>query len=71
MARRAYNSDLNDGEWALLAPLIPAPLPRGRPIKWERREIVTAILYVLRSYPKIMNSFRRPPKRGSILLCPV
>ena len=44
MARRAYNSELNDEEWTRLAPFIAAPLPRGRPIKWERREIVKAIL---------------------------
>jgi transposase len=49
MKRRVYSSDLSDAEWAVLAPLIPAPLPRGRPAKWERREIVNAILYVLRS----------------------
>jgi transposase len=48
MKRQAYPSDLSDAEWAILAPLIPAPLPRGRPAKWERREIVNAILYVLR-----------------------
>lgn len=49
MTRQSYSSDLNEAEWAILAPLIPAPLPGGRPAKWERREIVNAILYVLRS----------------------
>ena len=49
MKRRSYASDLSDKEWELIAALIPAPLPRGRRAKWERREIVNAILYVLRS----------------------
>jgi len=49
MSRQAYSSDLSDTEWTILAPLIPAPLPGGRPAKWSRREIVNAILYVLRS----------------------
>ena len=49
MSRQAYSSDLSDTEWTILAPLIPAPLPGERPAKWSRREIVNAILYVLRS----------------------
>ena len=47
--RKAYPSDLNDAEWAQVEPLVPAPLPGGRPAKYERREILNAILYVLRS----------------------
>ena len=49
MPRQAYNSDLSDAEWAILEELVPAPLPGGRPAKWERREIVNAILYVLQT----------------------
>ena len=45
--RRFYPSDLSDAEWAILEPLIPAPKPGGRPAKVPRREIVSAILYVL------------------------
>lgn len=46
-----YDTDLTDAEWAKLEPLLPAPNPRGRgrPSKYERREIVNAILYLLRS----------------------
>ena len=47
--RRYYSSDLTNQEWAILEPLIPPPKPGGRPCRWERREIVDAILYVLRS----------------------
>jgi transposase len=49
MPRSAYPTDLSDGEWAILEPLIPVPLPGGRPPRHERREIVNAILYVLRT----------------------
>ncbi len=49
MGRRAYSSDLTDQQWDLLGPLIPRPSLEGRPATVERREIVNAILYVLRS----------------------
>ncbi len=44
-----YETDLTDAEWARLEPLIPAPKPGGRPAKYERREIVNAIVYLLRT----------------------
>jgi transposase len=47
--RKAYPSDVTDAEWAEIAPLSPAPKPGGRPPKYERREIVNGILYVLRT----------------------
>ncbi len=48
MPRRAYPTDLTDAQWAILEPLVPAPKPGGRPAKHPRREIVNALLYVLR-----------------------
>ncbi len=48
MARRAYPTDLTDAQWAILEPYVPAPKPGGRPAKHPRREIVNAMLYVLR-----------------------
>ena len=36
--RRPYATDLTDAEWQLLAPLIPAPKPGGRPPLHDRRE---------------------------------
>jgi putative transposase len=47
--RRAYATDLTDGQWALIAPLIPDASPGGRPRKASARELVNAILYVLRA----------------------
>jgi putative transposase len=49
MSRKGYGSDLSDEEWAILEPLVPAPLPGGRPAKHSRREIMNAILYILRT----------------------
>ena len=49
MERRAYATDVTDDEWAMIEPLVPAPLPGGRPAKWPRREILNAILYVLKT----------------------
>jgi transposase len=48
MSRRAYPTDLTDAEWAVLAPLVPPPLPGGRPPAHPRRELLNAMLYVLR-----------------------
>ena len=49
MGRRAYPSDLSDEQWSILEPNIPQPSLEGRPPTIERREVVNAILYVLRS----------------------
>jgi transposase len=46
--RKAYPSDLRDAEWAILEPLVPPVKPGGRPARHSRREIVNAILYVVR-----------------------
>jgi hypothetical protein len=45
-------STMTDGQWALLAPLLPAAGStggrRGRPEKWDRRLVLDAIFYVAR-----------------------
>lgn len=41
-------SDLTDAEWAVLEPLFPARSQRGRPPVWSYRQIVEALLYLLR-----------------------
>ncbi|MCX5070361.1 IS5 family transposase [Micromonospora lupini] len=48
-ARRGYPSDRTDAQGALIEPLLPEPNTDGRPEKHPRREIVNAILYVVRS----------------------
>ena len=47
--RKPYSSDLTDDQWQLLEPLVPAPKEGGRPPKYERREIVNAVLYLTRN----------------------
>jgi transposase len=52
MREHRYPSDLSDAEWAVIEPLLPAatPLPEGgRPEKHDRRDVVDAILYVVRT----------------------
>ena len=48
MSRRAYPTDLTDAQWAILEPHVPPPKSGGRPPKHTRRELVDAMLYVLR-----------------------
>ena len=40
--RRSYASDLSDSQWAVMAPLFPRA---GNRSKWEKRELVNAVLY--------------------------
>ncbi len=44
-----YSTDLSDEEFAVMEPHLPAAKPLGRPRKTDLREVVNAILYVLRS----------------------
>ena len=44
----AFPARLTDAEWAVLEPLIPANRPGGRPPKWTRRQVLDAIVYVVR-----------------------
>ncbi|WP_434094239.1 transposase [Nonomuraea wenchangensis] len=44
-----YPSDLTNGQWELIEPLLPEPNAGARPEKHPRPEIVNAILYVVRS----------------------
>jgi len=49
MTRPSYPTDLTDAQWAILAPLIPAAKPGGRPRSADPRAVVDAVLYVLRN----------------------
>jgi putative transposase len=77
MFRQAYPSDLTDAQWELLNPLLPLPTEEAPNGKYERREIVNAILYVLRSgcpwrllphdfpaWGTVYWYFRRGPREG-------
>src|ERR1700757_3366626 len=47
--RKPYPTDLSDTQWAILAPLVPAAKPGGRPEMYAKREIVNGIFSVIRS----------------------
>ena len=47
--RRGYATNLTDGQWALIAPLIPPERNGGRHRETDMRRAVDAILYVLRT----------------------
>jgi len=49
MMRKAYPSDLTEEQWALLEPFLPPPKPGGRPRSVDLREVVNAMLYLLRT----------------------
>ena len=46
--RRRYPTDLTDLQWAAIAEMVPDPSPGGRPRRATSRELVNAILYMLR-----------------------
>ena len=48
-SRKPYPTDLNETAWQILAPLIPAAKPGGRPEEYPKREILNALFYLLRS----------------------
>jgi len=45
----AYDSDLTDREWEIIAPLLPKPSKLGRPATVDMREIVNGIFYILKN----------------------
>jgi putative transposase len=49
MSSSGYPSDLTDQEWALLAPLLPAAKPGGRPRSVNLRAIMDGIGYLVRT----------------------
>lgn len=75
--QRGYPSDLTDAQWEILEPLIPPLSAEATYHKHERRTIVNAILYVLRSgcpwralphdlppYGTVFSYFRRWQREG-------
>ena len=45
VAHRPYSTDLTDAQWAIVAPLLPPPRPRGRRPSVDRRRVLDAIFY--------------------------
>lgn len=49
MTRNSYRSDLTNKQWQLIEPHLPAEKDRGRPRTTDLREVVNALLYMLRT----------------------
>ena len=49
MDRKTYPSDLTDEQWKLIEPLLPPAKPGGRPQTTDLREVINAILYLVRA----------------------
>lgn len=49
MNRQPYPTDLSDEQWQLLSPMLPPPFLVGRKREVDLREVMNAILYLLRS----------------------
>jgi Putative transposase of IS4/5 family (DUF4096) len=46
---KLYDRDLTEAAWALIAPMLPAARPGGRPRKINIRAVLNAIFYLLRT----------------------
>jgi putative transposase len=73
----SYPTDLTDEQWQRTARFLPAPKPGGRPAKYERRDLVNAILYITQAgcawrllpktfplWPSVYGYFRTWSKAG-------
>ena len=47
--RKPYATDLSEAEWAIIEPLLPPPSKEGKPRTVDIREVINAILYLLKS----------------------
>lgn len=47
--KQGYESDTTDTQWAILVVFLQRPEGAGRPLKYELRQIVNAILYLIRT----------------------
>ena len=41
--RKRYKSNLTDSQWKIIEPQLPKP---GNKSKWEKRELINAVLYL-------------------------
>jgi putative transposase len=66
MNRKPYSTDLNDAQWARIAPLIPPAIPGGRRRTVNVRDVVNAILYFVRTGCQWRNIPHEFPPWGTV-----
>jgi putative transposase len=66
MSNRPYSSDLTDGQWASIVPLIPKPNSGGRQREIDMREVVNAIRYLLATGCKWRELPESYPNRSTV-----
>jgi putative transposase len=49
MEKESHPRDLTDSEWSVFDPLISGPSKLGRPPRYDKRRVLDAIFYLLRS----------------------
>lgn len=49
MSRKSYSTDLTDAQWGVIAPLLPAAKPGGRPRSTDLREVLNTLIYLDRT----------------------
>lgn len=72
--RKAYDTDLTDKQWEMIEPLI---WKSGNKSKWEKRELINAVLYLVDSgckwrqlphdfppYTTVLNFYRKAVREG-------
>src|SRR3954453_1283523 len=65
-SRRVYEDDLTDAQWANLEPLLPPAPGGGRPRTTLMREVVNAILHVLRTGSAWKHLAHGVPPSGTV-----
>ena len=66
----SYPSDLTDAQWQIIAPLLPVERAQGRvgrPRKYSNRQIVNALLYLIRTGCQWRYLPREYPPYGCVL----
>jgi putative transposase len=68
MSRHPYTSDLTDAQWEQIAPLLPQARGgrTGRPRRYAEREMLNAMLYLLRNGGSWRNLPHDFPPYGSV-----
>lgn len=64
--RDGYETDLTDTEWAVIAPLMPEPASRGRPLVWAMRDVLNAMASRAARRHRVASDPKDLPPRSTI-----